>query len=226
MNYLWEEFNIKTFPAETIVFRDGIFQSKLSTLDSLDIDKKYDKPIHIIYVGQILAENDLHINVSVPEQSVFLTVKIENKKPAFLNIYIKNTGKNSSVHGNILIQNHNELKLYKKATHLDDNTTIILKTRLIAHKNSNSKLIGFAEIEKNMKNCDSDVGFSVLAAPDAKIEFFPAQYISAIPNNAEHSAALYKAAAAQLEYLKESGLSDIEIKEILQEAFFNNDLLF
>ena len=226
MNYLWDEFNIKTFPAETLVYRDGVFMPELSTLDSLDINKKYDKPIHIIYVGEISAENDLHINISASDQSVFLTTKIKNETPAFLNIFIKNTGKNSVFKANILAQNYSELKIFKKATHLAPNTTMFLKTRLIAHKKSVSKLIGFAEIDKNIKECDSDIGFSVMASPDAHIEFFPAQYISAIPNTADHSASIYKASDKQIEYLKESGLSDQEIKDILQEAFLNDDLSF
>ena len=32
MSYIWNEFNIKTFPAETIVFRNGEYCSELSTL--------------------------------------------------------------------------------------------------------------------------------------------------------------------------------------------------
>lgn len=226
MNYLWDDFNIKTFPSETIVFRDGIFQSDISTLDSLDINKNYDLPVHIIYVGEIIGENNIHININVENQKVFMTAKIKNKKPAFLNIIVKNTGKNSEFKANILAQNYNDLKIYKTAQHLAENTTIILKTRLIAHSDSKSRLMGFAEIEKNMINCDSDIGFSIMAAKNASVDFFPAQYISSIPNTAEHSATIYKASTKQTEYLNESGLSDIEIRAILEEAFINNDLLF
>ena len=42
MSYIWQDFNIKTFPAETVVFRDGVFCPELSTLESPVIDKNYD----------------------------------------------------------------------------------------------------------------------------------------------------------------------------------------
>ena len=59
---MWNEFNIKTFPAETIVFRDGVYCPDLSTIKSTIIDKKYDLPVHIIYVGEIVDKNELNIN--------------------------------------------------------------------------------------------------------------------------------------------------------------------
>ena len=90
MNYLWQEFNIKTFPAETIVFRDGIYQSELSTLpNDLKITKKYDLPVHIIYVGEVAGKNDINCEISAENQQVFLSAKITIKKPAFLNVFIK-----------------------------------------------------------------------------------------------------------------------------------------
>ena len=36
MSYLWQEFNIKTFPAETLVFRNGLFCEELSDYNDLD----------------------------------------------------------------------------------------------------------------------------------------------------------------------------------------------
>ena len=45
MSYMWNEFNIKTFPAETIVYRDGEYCPDLSTLENKPIDKKYDLPV-------------------------------------------------------------------------------------------------------------------------------------------------------------------------------------
>lgn len=222
MNYLWDEFNIKTFDAETVVYKNGLFQPELSTLNSINIDKQYKKPIHIIYVGEIENENNLEINISVPDTTVFLTAKIINKKPAFFNIYIKNTGKNSTLTGKIITQNYSELKIYEKAIHTETDTNILLNTRVLAHENSNTKLIGIAEINQNCENCDSDIGFSVMAAPNAKIEFFPAQYISSVPKNAGHSASIYKGTNKQIEYLRESGLSGIEVKQVLEEAFLSD----
>ena len=67
---MWDEFNIKTFPAETIVFRDGVFCPDLSTLESTNVDKKYDLPVHIIYIGEIAGKCRLEINIGAENQSV------------------------------------------------------------------------------------------------------------------------------------------------------------
>ena len=72
---MWGKFNIKTFPAETVVYRDGVFCPELSTIVGTDFYKKYDKPIHIIYIGEIAGNCRLDVNVFVENQPVFLTVK-------------------------------------------------------------------------------------------------------------------------------------------------------
>ena len=43
MSYLWQEFNIKTFPAETLVFRDGKYINELSESENaiFDSEKKF-----------------------------------------------------------------------------------------------------------------------------------------------------------------------------------------
>ena len=86
---MWNEFNIKTFPAETIVFRNGVYCSELSTLPNAPINKNYDLPVHVIYVGEIADENNLEILVGADNQKVCVSVNIKIKKPAFLNIFIK-----------------------------------------------------------------------------------------------------------------------------------------
>ena len=78
---MWDEFNIKTWDAETVVFRDGVFCPDLSTLNSTDITKKYNRDVHIIYVGEIAGNCRLNINILTENQPVFLTAKIKNKKP-------------------------------------------------------------------------------------------------------------------------------------------------
>ncbi len=222
MQYLWQEFNIKTFPAETLVYRDGVFMPELSTLETTNIDKKYDLPVHIIYVGEIVGDQNLNLAVVVPEQKVFLTVKIQNKNPAFLSVFVKNTGKNSEVIGKILAQNYSDLKITTTGEHTSGHTKTVLKTRVVAHDNTKTKLTGAAIINKNCEFCESDIGFSVLAAPNAKIEFSPQQLISSAPLSAEHSASIYRATAPQIEYLRSTGLSTTEIKDILQEAFLSD----
>ena len=226
MSYMWENFNIKTFPAETVVFCDGVFQKDLSTIKNTDINEKYDLPIHIIYVGNICDENNLNVNISVENQKVFLTVKIKNEKPAFFNIFIKNAGKNSEFRGHILLENNNELNCNFIAQHDDADTTILIKTKLLAGKDSKSKLSGTAIINKNCDNINSDVSFSALADKNARIEFMPAQRISAVPNTADHSAAMFKPTDAQIEYLRQAGLSGQESIEAMKEAFINDMNLF
>ncbi|MDR1361469.1 MAG: SufD family Fe-S cluster assembly protein [Rickettsiales bacterium] len=225
MGYLWDEFNIKTFPAQTIVFRDGVYQPDLSTLpNNLNFDKKHDLPVHIIFIGEIAGKNDIFIEISAENMQVFFSAKITNKKPAFLNIFIKNTGKNSEFSGKILAHNHSRLEINEKAGHFAKNTGIFMHTRLIAGPDSDSRLSAIAEIAKNCENCKSDIGFSALAAQNAKIIFQPAQQIASAPDDATHSAGVWRATDAQIEYLRGGGLCETEIKEILQESFTNDFL--
>ena len=230
MSYLWQEFNIKTFPAETLVFRDGIFCKDLSDYESAFVDsdkksifitKKSKLPVHIIYIGEIVSDTDLNINIESEYSDVIMTMKINNKKPAFLNIFIKNTGKNSKFDGQIIAQNYNFLKIDVYGQHLCENTGIFVKTRVLAHENTNTVLNGYAEIEKNTPECDSDISFSVMANENTKITMKPTQYIKSVPNNASHSVSLYQPNDNQINYLRESGLSCSEIKNILEEAFLS-----
>ena len=122
MSYMWDEFNIKTFAAETIVYRDGLYCADLSTLPDGTIDSHYDLPVHIIYIGEIAGKCRLNIDISVANQPVFLDVRVKNKKPAFLNIFIKNTGKNSELRGHVLLENESKLTFDCIATHEQENT--------------------------------------------------------------------------------------------------------
>jgi Fe-S cluster assembly scaffold protein SufB len=143
-----------------------------------------------------------------------------------LNIFIKNNCKKSYFIGKIIAQNYSELKIEKFGNHKESDTIIKIDTKVIAHKDSISKLLGTAKIDKNIKNCDSDIKFSALADKSAQIEFLPAQLISSVPQSADHSASIYKAINTQIEFLKESGLSTTEVKKVLEEAFINNFDLF
>ena len=226
MSYMWENFNIKTFPAETIVYRDGLFCPELSTLKNTDIDKNYNLPVHIIYVGEITDKNELDVNISAQNQKVFLSMKIKNKKPAFLNIFIKNTGKKSDFRAHIMLENNNDLIFNCTSEHSESETTGLIKVKLLAGKESKSKLSGTAIINKNCLKTQSDISFSAIADKSARIEFMPAQKISALPEKADHSASIYKPTDFQIEYLRESGLSSIEIENVMKEAFFNDMNLF
>lgn len=222
MNYLWQEFNIKTFPAETIVFRDGIYQSELSTLpNDLKITKKYDLPVHIIYVGEVAGKNDINCEISAENQQVFLSAKITIKKPAFLNVFIKNTGKNSNFNGKFLIHNFSELEINEKAGYFAENTGIFIENRVVARANTRIKISGVAEINKGFDFCKSDLSFSAIAAPDAQIEFNPEQRIKAVPMAANHSAFVWHGSEPQIQYLRLAGLSGDDVKKVLEEAFTN-----
>ena len=191
MSYLWQEFNIKTFPAETIVFRDGVFCPDLSEYNCLcfkdntiTINKTSKLPIHIIYIGEIAGNIDLNVNISASNNKIIMTSKIFNKKPAFLNIFIKNTGENSIFDGQIIAKNQNSLKIMVIGQQNMKNTGIFVKTRVAAYENSESFLEGIAKIDKNTENCDSDISFSVMADKNAKITLKPTQYINSVPKSA------------------------------------------
>ena len=226
MSYMWNEFNIKTFPAETIVYRDGEYCPDLSTIKAGQIDKKYDLPVHIIYVGEISETKELNIEINVENQPVFLSVDIKNKKPAFLNIFIKNTGKNSELRGHVFVENYDRLELDINAGHLCENTGILMHTKLIAHKNTYSKLTGNAKIAGNCRECTSDIGFCAIADDTAKIEFLPAQFIKSEPKSAEHSASIYRQTPAQIQFLRMAGLSTAEIRDVAFESFKKDFSLF
>lgn len=226
MSYMWQDFNIKTFPAETVVYRDGIFCPELSTLKSIIIDKKYDLPVHFIYVGEIAGENTLNIDIFAENQPVFISVKVKNKKPAFFNVFIKNAGENSEIRGQFVLQNESDLKFDVFAGHFNKNTGILLDTKIVGLHGTSAKISGVAQINKNCENCDSDLNFSALLDKDAKITFSPAQKILSIPQNAKHAASVFEAKDIQIQYLRESGLSGTEIENVMREAFINNAPLF
>ena len=219
---MWNEFNIKTFPAETIVYRDGKYCPELSTLEDKTINKKYDLPVHIIYIGEITGKNQLNIDTVVENQEIILTVKIINKTPAFFNIFIKNTGKNTKINGKVFIENFSELTFDCTTNHLYKNTDIFVKNKIYAAKNSKSILSGTAIINKDCENCGSDLSFVAMTEEGAKIDFMPAQRISSVPKQAEHSASIYNPTDAQTLYLRQAGLSIIEIKNVTKEAFLND----
>lgn len=230
MSYLWQEFNIKTFPAETLVFRDGIFNDELSDYTNIDfnIDKNIisvlktpKMPVHIIYIGEIAGNIDINIDLKAKNTKVIFSGKIINKKPAFLNIFVKNTGKKSVFDGQIIVQNYDSLKIDVKGEHLCEKTGIFIKTKVLAHKNTNTVLNGYAVINKNLKLCDSDVSFSVMADESTKITLKPTQYIQSVPKNAVHCASIYKPNNEQINYLRMSGLGGFEVKKVLEEAFLS-----
>ena len=158
MSYLWQEFNIKTYPAETLVFRNGIFCKDLSEYEncelkdnSIIINKTPKLPIHIIYIGEITGDIDLNIYINAENTEINMDFKTVNKKPAFLNIFIKNNGKNSVFNGQITDKNYDKLKINIIGQHLIENTGIFVKTRVAAYKNTFTELNGKADIQKKWR---------------------------------------------------------------------------
>ena len=228
MSYIWQDFNIKPIRAETVVFRDGVFCPEFSTLDSPIIDKKYDLPIHFIYVGEIRENTnfDIIINENVKNQVIYLSGKVIVKNSVKLDVCIKNNGFSSDLRGFFIIENHGNLTFNLDAYHLCRNTGIFIETRLLAYKNTISKLSGTAHIYKYCENCRSNIDFSALADENAKITFMPVQKISAIPEDASHSASIAHYTQPQIEYLHTAGLSDIEVRQVLRDAFIGNIDIF
>jgi hypothetical protein len=228
MSYIWNKFNIKTFPAETLVYCDGYFQEQFSTLPETDtFFKKLDLPIHIIYVGKLDRENTININLFAQNQPIFLSINTENNLPAFFNIFIKNTGKNSEIRGHIMCKNSSDLSIKIVAEHDAPNTEISLQTKVIGNKNSYSRLSGAAYINPNCPNVKSNIILSGLATDKtAKMKFLPKQRILSVPDSAEHSASLFHIKPAQENFLRSAGLSGAEVKDVMLESFMNDFNLF
>lgn len=224
---MWNEFNIKTFPAETVVFRDGVYCADLSTLKNTDIDRNYDLPVHIIYTGEISGDNIIDINIGASNQPVFLSVDVKNNLPAKLKIFIKNAGENSELRGHIRLENSDNLTYECRGAHYVKNTGILVHTKLLAHRNTLSKLQGCAIITVDGQNAVSDISLGAMAVDKtARIEFMPAQYISSVPTSADHSASLYTPAKSQILYLRQAGLGGAEVDAALRDAYLNDFNLF
>lgn len=219
---MWNEFNIKTFPAETIVYRNGEYVPELSTLTNDAINDTFDLPVHIIYVGEILGDKNLDIMLGAKNQNVIISVNVLVKSPAFFNISIENAGKNSKVTGTVLLRNDDaDLEYQCHAKHTGADTTILIKNKLLAGKKSKSKLSGMATIDKDCVGCENDISFVAMADDGAKIEFMPGQKIMAEPIRADHSASIYRPTDAQIFYLRGAGLGTFEVQDALKEAFLS-----
>lgn len=223
---MWNEFNIKTFPAETVVFRDGAYCADLSTLKNTDIDKNYDLPVHIIYVGEIDGEHKIDINIGASNQPVFLSVDVKINSSAKLKIFVKNAGEKSELRGHVRIENSGDLEYECIGAHYVENTGILVQTKLIANRNSMSKMRGAAVIKEDAAHAVSNISFTAMADKTARIEFMPAQYISSVPESADHSASIYNPTDAQILYLRQAGLSGAEVDIATREAFMNDFDLF
>ncbi|MCL1902021.1 MAG: SufD family Fe-S cluster assembly protein [Alphaproteobacteria bacterium] len=232
MSYLWEKFNVKTFPARTIVFADGEFRADLSEQSSkckvqssnnnaqINIHEKTDLPVHIIYIGEIAGEQEIKIINSAEDSQIFITAKLNVKKPAFLNVFIENAGENSEINGNFVFLNESTLKFNVFADHLAQNTGVFVQNRVLAQSKTSTDLSGSAKIMGNCPGCKSDISFAAMCAPDIKhIKMSPNQRIANVPIEARHSAGIYRGTEGQIQFLTQAGLNRTEVDRILAEAF-------
>ena len=206
MSYMWNDFNIKTFPAETIVYRNGVYCPDLSTLENKPINQSYDLPVHIIYIGEISGENTLDISVGEKNQNIVISA---------------NAGESSKITGTVLLKNDGDLEYNCNAHHLYKKTGILIKTKLLAGKKSKSKVSGIAVIDKDCDKCESDIALVAMTEPGAKIDFMPGQRIKSEPIRADHSASIYEPTDAQIFYLRCAGLGTFEVQDALKEAFLS-----
>jgi len=187
----------------------------------ISITKQHKEPIKIVYFGEITGKKEINLHLSAKNTNVEIYVDIKNKKPAFLNINIENAGKNSSVINTNFIKNYKEFTLNINCKHSNSDTKIHSNTKLITNKKTITKLITNAEITKKAINSDSDISLGVMSDETSIVTFIPKQNIKSVPLSANHSAFLYKPDKSQIEYLRNAGYDDRNIKIVLKEAFFN-----
>jgi len=125
--------------------------------------------------------------------------------------------------GTIIIKNHGKLNVNVAANHVRDNVKIHIMVKLLAGENSENGLAATATIAPGVQGADSDIGFSVIARPGAKIKMQPDQRISSVPVAAGHSASIYRPSPAQIIYLESAGLTDAD--KLLEQAFLMDEVV-
>lgn len=235
MQYIWDSFNIKTFPANTFVFVDGVYRPELSDYESrlfdinitentgvITILKAGVLPVHIIYAGTVSNDQSLKINIVGDNVSVFMTGRFTVDLPVKWTKIVKNAGKNSTCESTVLVKNKASFAADIRGEHSAPDTTLVDRMRVVAHSDTTTDLSGAAVIKNGVTGCVSDVSLDALCAPDIKgIIFRPMQYIGAKPQSATHSAAVWRGSQHQNDYLRGAGLSGAEIDAALREAFEN-----
>lgn len=231
MSFLWDKFNIETFPAHGAVFLDWVFQPDISSEnpdvkiethgDAIRItnDNTDELPVHIILAGEITGDKKVVISQR-SKSKIHLTAKLSNIAPAFLTFFVENTGKNSVFDGNIVLRNYSDLKLHIQADHLAEKTGVFVKNRVLAHDGSATEMTGVANIIAGCPGCESNISFEAMCAPGVKsIKMSPDQRITSVPEIAEHSAAIYRGSGQQIQFLAQAGLSPEAARMVLEEAF-------
>jgi hypothetical protein len=211
--------NIRTFPANTRVYRNGVFAPDLS-----DESMGADFPLHIIHIGKIEGVHNWFIDVFDP-RDVFLTARIEADGDAKINLEINLNLENIGFDGKIFIKNAGDLTLNVIGNNNKSGTKIKCHAKLFAAAASRNNLSGLANIPSEIANAETDIAFSALCERGVKLlKMSPAQRISSVPENAGHSASIYRPAPAQIQYLETAGLSARESAELLDRVFMEEEI--
>ncbi|MDR1071427.1 MAG: SufD family Fe-S cluster assembly protein [Rickettsiales bacterium] len=215
MSYLFDHFkNIRTFPANTRVYRDGVFAPELSSEN-----EGPGLPLHIIHIGKITGDHNWVIDMGGP-RDVFLTARIETEGAANISVEIDANLENMGFDGRMIVKNAGNLTLDVVGNNNKSGTRIRVETKLFADAGSESELRGLANIPADVSGAESDIGFSALCDPRAKsLAMSPAQRISSAPASAGHSASIYRPPAAQARYLETAGLTELESADLLNKVF-------
>jgi hypothetical protein len=216
MNYLWNEFDIPTFPSKTLVFLDGVFRADLSTSESLEI-KADALPTHIIIKGGNRLPHEIVLDAGAV---VYMTALInggDNK----VNIVAKGAG--ARFLAGIYIENDLFAKIDITANHLANDTEISADTRIFANKNSDTSAGVCANIGSNLIGVKNSLNFQVLADKNIKnLKITPNQFINSEKINASHGASMDTGSPEAIRFLEESGLNSDEVNTALIEAFRNS----
>lgn len=215
MTYAFDDFkNIRTFPANTRVYRDGVFAPEISSPD-----EGADLPLHIIHIGNITGMANWFIDINDPV-NVFLTARIETSGATKLRIEINPNLENIGFDGKLIIRNTGGLDLEIIANNNRNDTKIRAETKLFAAAGSENHLVGLSNIPSDITGAETDISFRSLCDRHVKlIEMSPAQRIASVPKSAEHSASIYRPAPSQIKYLETAGLSDADAADLLGHAF-------
>lgn len=223
---MFDDFkNIRSFPANTLVYKDGEFVPELST----DVkEKRPDLPFHIIYTGKITGEHNWTIPESPdkPEPNqIFITARLETYGTTKITLHIESSCTGQRFDGKIIIKNAGNLGLKVVGDNLHNDTEIKCQTKMFAGKDSESRLIGIANIPNGLMGASTDIGFSVLCDRPSFLEISPTQRISSVPKFAGHSASIYHPTCSQIRYLETAGMTDAESTALLNAAFMEEVII-
>jgi len=218
MAYLFDEFkNIRTFPARTRVYRDGVFAPELSS------DGDGALPLHIIHIGNISGAQNWFVDMNDSEK-VFFTAKVSASGATKIKIEVNANLPGLSFDGKIIIKNTGSLNLDIAGNNNRDDTKIRIETKLFAGAGSENRLVGIANVPAGVSGVETDIGFAALVAPGAKtLVMSPQQKISGTPKSAGHSASIYRPSEPQIRYLEAAGLSESESAELLNRVFLEEE---